>query len=151
MKKIIYLGVIVLSLVLAGSVLAASNGLRNAERAAKKSADTSAAIACVGGAVKTREQALGTAIGAHADALVAAYLERASALDAAYTKTSGAEVKPAVRAAWDAFRRAGKEARAGWQKAQRAAWARFKTESKTCRASKEVADDSNASAEVKGE
>ena len=107
-------------------------------------------IACIGAAVSTREQSIGTAESAFTIALNSAYTARANALQQAYALTSTKEVRTAVKAAWAAFSKSAKSARSDWATSRSKAWSTFKTAAAACKAPGNLSDGGNAASEVSG-
>lgn len=113
------------------------NGKDNRGRGEKKGAHattTAAAIACVGGAVTTREQALIAAENTFASAIKGAHTVRASALQTAYTGTNTQTIRASVNSAWDTFNASSKTARKARREAENAAWKAFNSAVKSCKA-----------------
>lgn len=107
-------------------------------------------IACVGAAVNARETALDAAIATHSAAVTAAYTARATALSAAYSHTTVGEVRAAVKAAWNAFGSAIRNAQKAWKTARNAAWATFRTSVRACKAPGSIGDGEKVGLEASG-
>ena len=98
-------------------------------------------IACVGQAVRIREQALKTGLNVYLDAIKAAQEKRSNDLSTAtLLQRSGSIVKTANKKAWSEYKTATKAATTTWKATQKSTWATYKTEAKKCKAPSGVMD-----------
>lgn len=104
----------------------------------KEKTDSSAATldtACMQAAVDKRETAIIAGVDAYSSAVKSALSVRKDALKAAWAITEKAQREAALKAAWFAFRDAGKKTSGAMKDAKNAAWKTFKTDAKACRQS----------------
>ena len=102
-------------------------------KAALKAGAPTLDIACVQTAVDKREDALDSAIGTFNGSILSAYQGRKTALHDAWSKTEAKERRTAVKAAWEAFKKAKKSAAQDWKKSQKSAWQTFSKDGKACK------------------
>lgn len=97
----------------------------------------SAAIACVGLAVNSREQSISASWNTYSAAQLAALNTRSAALSAAWSTPSSTtkQIRTAVDTAWNSYRTAHKTAVTAHNASTTQAWNTFKTASKACKAS----------------
>ena len=108
-------------------------------------------IACVKGAVATREVAITTAYTAYTGSVSAAYATRANELAGAYSNTTVKAVHAGVKVAWADFNKTTKAANKTWNTSRNTIWTTFKTATKACKSPAGVSDSANSSSEIKGQ
>ncbi len=106
-------------------------------------ATTTAAIACVGKVVATREAAFDSAESAYQTAENAAYTTRAKALAQSYATGTTAGVASGIKAAWSTFDASIKTASTAWASKRLTIWSTFKTSAAACKAPSGVVDSSS--------
>ena len=120
---------------IAAPALAQTNAGTSATAPIAPSATTSKKtinVACIQGAIETRDSAIASAVTAHASAQTAALSARKTALKAAWALTDQKARRAALRDAWKAFDTASRAARKTHRDAQNAAWKQFNTDRKAC-------------------
>jgi hypothetical protein len=104
---------------------------------------SAAALACLNGAVLTREAALGTAAGAYSQSIALAYGTRATSLQQAYNQSDVSNIKMSIKTAWSVFNNTIKSVRSTWKTTQDTAWKTFRTASVACKAPSGLSDNGN--------
>jgi uncharacterized protein YxeA len=146
MKKIL---ITTASIILAGAV-ALTAFAQATTTPTTSAANVAVKIACVGGAVNTREQAIDTAMTTHTSAVNAAYTARATALQQAYSLTTLKDVRAGVKTAWSTFNTAIKAAKKDWNTSRNAAWSAYRKTAIACKAPANTGDGVNSVSEVSG-
>lgn len=88
--------------------------------------------ACMASAVDKRDTSISSAIDKLSTSLKSAVDARKNALKTAWGNTDATARHKAILAAWQAYMKASKDARATWLKEKHAAWQQFYTDRKAC-------------------
>ena len=124
-KKIIG-GALVVSSLMVGMVAFAQN--------TNKGANQATMIACVAGAVATREAAIQSAFSAFSTSMTSAFTKRASDLATAWTLTDKTARDTAIKSAHATFKDSSSTAKKTYNTVRQAAWQQFSTARKACKA-----------------
>lgn len=100
------------------------------------------------GTVEVRENALLSALNTFNASMTAAYTNRKTALVAAWGQADAKQRRKSVKAAWDTFKKAKKDAGKKWKESQKSAWKTFRTNVKSCNSASVSAD---VTVEIMGE
>jgi len=103
---------------------------------------TAEVVTCVQTAVETRDTAIIAAVDKYTTAVKAAITARKDALKAAWALPTAKEMRPAIKAAWAAYKTSLKDARKVMKTDKKAAWDKFKADRKTCKAPNEIDNSS---------
>ena len=90
-------------------------------------------VSCIQNAIEARDTSISSAVGASATAVQTALSTRKTALKAAWAITVRKNRRAAINAAWSAYNKSAKSARATLSSARKSAWATFNASAKTCK------------------
>lgn len=101
---------------------------------------------CMQNAVDKRDSAVISAVDKFSSSIKSALSTRKDALKAAWGQSTKADIRLAVRTAWDAYNKSARDARKGLNTDRKAAWGQYKTDARVCRPS--VDDKANEGADA---